>query len=432
MTETFGSRLTAMRSERGWKAKDVARRLRISPAYLSQLESDRAIPSEALARRLAGLFGQDVDGLVFLARRGPRQLQEVLREFPRSAINYLSKASPVAGPTQQGGRKAMVRLISEDVQTLERIAGRDKQPLVDSASHGLVPAVGLPGTGRLPDIFDLVRPSIVAFASKFVATPVGTTPLFPPIIGTGFVVDSDGIVVTNRHVIEKLEGLPPHPVTHARSDVAILWREPEPEGSGLVMPVIFVDIKAYSTITSFSTNGPFYGEELPDIGFVQLKVRDIPALQLATGPDVLRQGLEAATAGFPSGTDPLVCYGKISQLTPMLRRGIVSSLLPFPSPYPHGFTLDVMSQGGSSGSPVFLTDSPTVVGMVHATLAEAPNVTLAIPSRLISDALNACTNGQPLDLAGVPTLGSLLKGSPRSADLRWDSFVYPKQAATDK
>ena len=422
--ETFGDRIRRLRTQRGWKANELARRLGITPAYLSQMESDRAIPSELLARGLAGVFGQDEDDLVFAARRGPRQIEEVLQEFPRSAMAYLSRTGRTGGLTQRGACKPMVRLLGREVEGLSHLPHLGTGQSTGDAE----PAPKAAASQTLPDVFDAVRPSIVAFASRLTSTPVGGMPLFPPIIGTGFVVDSDGIVVTNRHVIDVLQKLPPHPVTKARSDVAILWRQPEPAGDGLVMPVLFVDIKAYSTITSFSTAGPYYGEDLPDIGFVQLMVRDVPALQLATGPNVLRQGLDVATAGFPLGTDPLVCYGKISQLTPMLRRGVVSSLLPFPCPHPHGFTVDVVSQGGCSGSPVFLTNSPSVVGMAHAVLIEAPNVTLAIPSGLIKDALNACTNGESLDLAGVPTLDSLLKASPRSADLRWDSFLLRKRS----
>jgi hypothetical protein len=85
-----------------------------------------------------------------------------------------------------------------------------------------------------------------------------------------------------------------------------------------------------------------------------------------------------------------------------------------------------MSQGGASGSPVFLTDKPTVVGIVHAGRKDT-NLTYAIPSLLIRDALNACTNGAPLDLTDVPTLESLIAKGPRTGELRWDSFVQQVQ-----
>jgi S1-C subfamily serine protease len=313
----------------------------------------------------------------------------------------------------------MVRLIAETPETLPvSIAVPDHAETEQSTNYVRVPHQPL----TLADTFDLVRPTIIAFASRLVQTPVGGKPLFPAIIGTGFVVDADGIVVTNDHVIEALQKLPPHPVTGAPSPVAIVCANPELVGEGHALPMLFIEIKGYSRISSFKSQGPFYGEDVPDIGFVQLKVRGLPAVALADWPHAQRQGAEVATAGFPLGTDPLVAYGKVSQLTPLLRRGIISSLLPFPCPYPHGFTLDIMSQGGASGSPVFLTDQPSVVGIVHAGI-EDTNLTYAIPSILIRDALSVCTNGDSLDLTDVPTLESLIAQGPRTDELRWDSFI---------
>ena len=217
--------------------------------------------------------------------------------------------------------------------------------------------------------------------------------------------------------------------------MAILSPGPERTADGVTFPVLFVEIKGYSQIASFSSTGPYYGEAVPDLAFVQLKVQDVPALSLVMEPDVIRTGISVATAGFPMGTDPLVVYGTVNQLTPFLRRGIISSVYPFPCPNPHGFTMDIISQGGASGSPVFFPDSPRVLGIVHAGIQERgrnqnTNVTIAIPSLLISQALEACANGAPLDLSGVPTMAELLKESPRSEELRWESFITRKPSAT--
>ena len=75
---------------------------------------------------------------------------------------------------------------------------------------------------NLAETFEIVRPSIVALGSIMAVTNQGQTPIFPTIFGTGFIVDSRGIVLTNRHVAEALQNLQPHPQTGASPAFALL------------------------------------------------------------------------------------------------------------------------------------------------------------------------------------------------------------------
>jgi len=52
------------------------------------MEADLAVPSEELARRVAKRFKQDEEELVFLARRMPKQLKEIVEKFPTAAPAY--------------------------------------------------------------------------------------------------------------------------------------------------------------------------------------------------------------------------------------------------------------------------------------------------------------------------------------------------------
>src|SRR5471030_2518616 len=101
--------------------------------------------------------------------------------------------------------------------------------------------------------------------------------------------------------------------------------------------------------------------------------------------------MDVATAGFPLGDLPMTMFGnKINQLMPLLRRGVVSSVFPFTGvPQPHGFTIDIMQQGGSSGSPIFRCDAPVVVGMMSASLTqlmtargESAEIALRLPTNI--------------------------------------------------
>ncbi len=253
--------------------------------------------------------------------------------------------------------------------------------------------------------------SIVALGSLAVPTRFrfGPNDGIPPIIGTGFVVDPRGVVMTAGHVARALSALPKHPVTGKHGAVAILFTEPVRVGEGLEMKPLWVGVKGYSFLETFTTNEEiFYGEKVPDLGFVQLAIRDVPALSLCSEPNAIRMGLDVAFAGFPFGSDGLLLRiddqpPMVVQATPFLRHGIVSSVHPFPCPEPHGFSIDAISYGGASGSPIFRRDDPAVLGMLYAAF-EGQGLTYALPGHLLHWAATAALADGTLNLNRVPSL----------------------------
>ena len=137
---------------------------------------------------------------------------------------------------------------------------------------------------------------------------------------------------------------------------------------------------------------------MPDFGLVTLNIQNVPVLPLAEQPYLLRPGLEVATAGFPLGDAALLTEAIVGQLAPFVRLGIVSSVMPFDPPFPHGFTIDVMSQGGASGSPIFLKEKPLAVGILHSGYP-GTNITFAVPSKMIADGFQSLKTNS-LDMAG--------------------------------
>ena len=120
---------------------------------------------------------------------------------------------------------------------------------------------------------------------------------------------------------------------------------------------------------------------------------------------------------------------KIVQVTPFLRRGIVSSVLPFPTASPHGLTVDNMVQGGSSGSPVFEPGSGEVIGMVWGGF-ENTNFTFVVPGHLIAKALEGYLRAFPPDTGGTPTLDDLL-ATGGTEQLEYEAFlVDPETTGT--
>jgi S1-C subfamily serine protease len=268
---------------------------------------------------------------------------------------------------------------------------------------------------NLEEVFATLQPSIVAFGSKLARAKDGKPPLFPPLIGTGFIVDAQGVVATNRHVAEALISLPANPATGPPSAFAIVFSGVRPEGEGFALEAQFVDIVGYHILDQLTSEDDYYGEAVPDLAFAVLRVKGVPAVKLAMDDWAVRIGMDIATAGFPLGEDPLVVHGVVGQATPLLRRGIVSGLNPFSCPQPHGFVIDAMSQGGASGSPIFRTDAPEVIGILHAGFP-GTNITFAVTAYFIGEALRLFLEQAPLDVSDHPTLEELR--SERTAT-RW-------------
>lgn len=286
-------------------------------------------------------------------------------------------------------------------------------------------------------LFAQSSPCVLGFISKL---STGPKPHFPQLFGTGFFVDSSGLAATNRHVVEVFSQLPPNPRTGESALAAILLM---PGDDVLSWQMLVVGVVAWNSLSEFTSTDKWFGNAIPDIGFVQLGVREVPALQLGSEKFYLRVGMEIATVGYPMGTVPLTALGKLNQTSPFIRHGIVSSVFPFPTPLPHGFTIDIMQQGGSSGSPILREDG-VVVGMMSSgvldwkvaqsenaqlTYSVNTNISIAEPAHIIKRALDEFKSAQPTDIEKLPTLADLRAMHPQpgeSTEFTWDSWVEPK------
>jgi S1-C subfamily serine protease len=245
----------------------------------------------------------------------------------------------------------------------------------------------------LVETYRQLRHSIVAFVPRF-APNKDEAAQFPPIIGTGFVVHESGLIATNDHVIEAITALP----------------GPKGQGSpGAVLFLILTEagmvelpfkIAGIYKLADFKTGRFYYGPEKPDIGFVQIEISGLLPVTLASIDKRYEEGEAIATAGFPMGTDQLRAPGWLHQLSPTIQTGIISAVHPFPSTTPHGFTLNVMTQGGASGSPVFNQETGDVLGVLYAGVNECmfdtgqsihrhpTNYSWAVPSHFLVSSLN--------------------------------------------
>lgn len=245
---------------------------------------------------------------------------------------------------------------------------------------------------KYSEVYRSVKPSIVAIASK-----ISFNPEFPDIIGTGFIARPDGIIFTNEHVIKCINKLPRHknmPETEWPAFVIYFHNIPELG----ILPLPFKIMGAGLLGRSEPPSVLNYGPDIPDLGFIHVHMKDLPALTIADKFD-LEEGDNALIAGFPLGTETLRAPGWMHQFTPTLQTGIISAILPFPCENPHAILLDIMTHGGSSGSPVISPESNKVIGLVYAGLLDTKiiksklgtiyyktdtSLTLAIPSNILS------------------------------------------------
>jgi len=256
----------------------------------------------------------------------------------------------------------------------------------------------------LIETYSNIRKSIVAIVRKYEMGAEGDPPPeIPFILGTGFIVD-DGLVATNDHIVKRIDSQPKPPNAPAEEwPVMCLMFIEMNECDFAIVPL---NVLGKMIITAHDPQGAWYGDNIPDLGFIRVKAKGMPVLPLQTDWHVLQEGMELATAGFPMGRDTLTAPGYLHHFGPTLQKGILSALLPFPKSRPHAFILNVVSQGGQSGSPIFHPETGEVVGILYAGLEE-PALTKEIKDVYLKP--TAITYGLPAGLiqSGIETARKL-------------------------
>lgn len=211
-----------------------------------------------------------------------------------------------------------------------------------------------------------VRDSVVAICPLFYEEQRE----FPVIIGTGFLISTEGVVCTCRHVADAFAGLFRPPEFTGIPAVVLLFRH-DPENPAM-WGTVPLRIEAIGSATVTGDLQSYRGPIPPDLAYLRLDTRETPALAIAG--DQVEEGETVAFGGFPMGDNLLMAPGWLHHLAPTIHSGIVAAILPIPGhPTPHGFWIHANTQGGSSGSPVFREDG-RLVGMVYSGMSETNRV----------------------------------------------------------
>jgi len=83
--ETLGERLRRKRKEKNLGLRETARKVDISPTFLSRIENgnESAVPSEKVIRALAHLLDDDFDTIMQLAGRVPADIVQIIKSNPK-------------------------------------------------------------------------------------------------------------------------------------------------------------------------------------------------------------------------------------------------------------------------------------------------------------------------------------------------------------
>ncbi|MDH5525748.1 MAG: helix-turn-helix transcriptional regulator [Nitrospirota bacterium] len=95
--QSFGAALRAIRLAKGIGLRQFARRIGISPTYLSQVErGDTAPPVEDRVAAMARELDQDVDELLALAGRIPAAVRSAIMRYPAEMTALVQAAGELS------------------------------------------------------------------------------------------------------------------------------------------------------------------------------------------------------------------------------------------------------------------------------------------------------------------------------------------------
>ncbi|WP_224361578.1 trypsin-like peptidase domain-containing protein [Hyalangium versicolor] len=254
---------------------------------------------------------------------------------PPSGSNPAEEPAAPATSSQQGNQTPSQALPPSQAQALASLA-----PLADSVrsavvnvevrSRGPEPRGGIPAQedpfgGLLP--FPFGPP-----------TPRGQEPLRQG-LGSGFIIDSSGVVLTNNHVVEGAVGIDVKLQDGRQFEAEVLGTDP-----------------------------------LTDVAVIKLRgkdVKDLPVVRLGDS-DAMRVGNWVLAIGNPFGLSSSVSLGILSAKARDIQAG----------PYDDFLQTDAAINPGNSGGPLFNMQGE-VIGINTAIVGGGSGIGFAVPSNLV-------------------------------------------------
>lgn len=203
------------------------------------------------------------------------------------------------------------------------------------------------------DVIDNVSPGVVSIVVRTVGYDLFSGPYsVEDGIGTGFIVDPSGIIVTNSHVVD------------------------DPSGE---YSVVLKDGTTYEV-------DQVHLDQLTDLAIIEITAVDLPTVSLGDS-DSLRVGQTAIAIGNALGRfDNTVTVGVVSGIARELTA--TSAFGSNPQTYENVIQTDAALNPGNSGGPL-LNSASQVIGINVATTSGADNIGFAIPVNTLKPLLES-------------------------------------------
>src|SRR5262249_3892739 len=200
----------------------------------------------------------------------------------------------------------------------------------------------------LPELFERASPSVVMITGQSI-NPYRLQDRVNRVLGSGFVIDSKGLVLTNSHVVYGLQSL-----------VVTI-------DDGSIIPARIVGAD------------PIFDVAVIDIG--KPKAGTLPVARLGNS-DRLRPGDEVVAIGNPLGLDQTITRGIVSGINRILPETPLSLAEPL-------IQTDTPINPGNSGGPL-LNRCGEVIGINTATLPNPQNIGFAVAVTFVQSILPGC------------------------------------------
>jgi S1-C subfamily serine protease len=191
------------------------------------------------------------------------------------------------------------------------------------------------------------------------------------IVGTGFCIDPDGIVITCEHVLRAFAPGIRQAIAALPNEKAAPGLRPL-KGLSMLVPHVLFFVAGQSEEELLVLPVPVSNAVAKleyDLGAIRVQRHaalpsGYPALAVEPFEDIY-EGMDLATCGFPLGND---LQHQLGTMTSSFTRGILSSVAPAANSRVDlvtGFQLDITATFGNSGGPVFSWSSGRVLGVLQ-------------------------------------------------------------------